>query len=256
VEQEKPLCPSEASFRAIYICLVIMKRSMSFVALAYILDLMLAILNMNMFPSTERVIALLQCAEDVSKGSDWQRATQKAQQFFNHFDLEPRPIGPQGIEQVVDQVPPLQWNHAFELPSLASSLDGASFSFSNNLSSNDLIHLTPNREEQQQQNKVDSSPLMTVQQKCGMFPNPISSKIAQDKISLPASEVASVVSTDSTSNECGAQANLDKRRYRSYQKGQWNERFEDLMAFRAEHGHLFVPHLYPTNQKLSQWVKR
>jgi hypothetical protein len=41
-----------------------------------------------------------------------------------------------------------------------------------------------------------------------------------------------------------------------FHDGQWDERFRDLMSFREEHGHLFVPHSYPANQKLAQWVKR
>jgi Helicase associated domain len=43
---------------------------------------------------------------------------------------------------------------------------------------------------------------------------------------------------------------------RKFQAGQWNERFQDLMRFKDEHGHLLVPHSYPPNQKLAQWVKR
>jgi hypothetical protein len=207
---------------------------------------------MNMFQSTERVIALLQCAEDISIGADLQRASQYKQQFINDFDLEPLPIGPQGIEQVVDQVPPLQWNHAFEVYSLASCLDGASFSTSNSLP----IHLTSIREKQQQPYKNVFTSYMTEQQKIGLFPNSVPSKIMRENPLLSSSIGASVISTNSTSNEFGAQGEFNNRRYRNYQKGQWNERFEDLMTFKAENGHLFVPHIYPSNQKLSQWVKR
>ncbi|KAL3895529.1 MAG: hypothetical protein SGARI_007422, partial [Bacillariaceae sp.] len=46
------------------------------------------------------------------------------------------------------------------------------------------------------------------------------------------------------------------KRSRKFQTGQWNERFQELLAFRAKHGHLFVPHHYPENQQLAQWVKR
>jgi hypothetical protein len=49
---------------------------------------------------------------------------------------------------------------------------------------------------------------------------------------------------------------VKKRRVRKYKEDQWNERFEDLLQFRADEGHVMVPHSYPKNQKLAQWVKR
>ncbi|KAG7373006.1 helicase domain protein [Nitzschia inconspicua] len=45
-------------------------------------------------------------------------------------------------------------------------------------------------------------------------------------------------------------------RFRKYQASQWDDRFQELLLFQQEHGHLLVPHSYPPNQKLSQWVKR
>lgn len=52
------------------------------------------------------------------------------------------------------------------------------------------------------------------------------------------------------------QAIAGTKRSRKFQTGQWNERYRELLLFRQQHGHLFVPHSYPTNQKLAQWVKR
>jgi hypothetical protein len=43
---------------------------------------------------------------------------------------------------------------------------------------------------------------------------------------------------------------------RQMRDGQWKHRFQDLLQFRGAHGHVLVPHLYPTEQKLSKWVKR
>lgn len=40
------------------------------------------------------------------------------------------------------------------------------------------------------------------------------------------------------------------------QAEQWMERFEDLVQFEAKMGHCLVPHTYPPNQKLAQWIKR
>ncbi|KAG7340250.1 helicase domain protein [Nitzschia inconspicua] len=45
-------------------------------------------------------------------------------------------------------------------------------------------------------------------------------------------------------------------RFRKYQSSQWDDRFQELLLFCQEHGHVLVPHSYPPNQKLSQWVKR
>jgi hypothetical protein len=204
---------------------------------------------MDMFQSKERVIAFLQCAQDISIGMDSQLAP-----HHERYDFEPLPIGPNGIEQVVDEVPPLQWNETSELFKLFLSLNGAGISVLNNLTSQGLIHLTPNREQQHQQNKYVSPHTVNRQPMIGLFPISDSSINTQEKTVLPSSEMASVVSMAST--EFVVEEGLDKRRFRSYQKGQWNERFRDLMSFRDEHGHLFVPHIYPPNQKLSQWVKR
>ena len=44
--------------------------------------------------------------------------------------------------------------------------------------------------------------------------------------------------------------------FRSYQSDQWLERFQDLVEFKAKHGHCLVPHNYPPNQQLAQWTKR
>ncbi|KAG7365748.1 helicase domain protein [Nitzschia inconspicua] len=43
---------------------------------------------------------------------------------------------------------------------------------------------------------------------------------------------------------------------RTYHTSQWGGRFQELLFFYQKHGHLLVPHSYPPNQKLAQWVKR
>ncbi|KAG7340302.1 helicase domain protein [Nitzschia inconspicua] len=45
-------------------------------------------------------------------------------------------------------------------------------------------------------------------------------------------------------------------RFRKYQASQWDDRFKELLLFQEKYGHLLVPHSYPPNPKLSQWVKR
>jgi hypothetical protein len=43
---------------------------------------------------------------------------------------------------------------------------------------------------------------------------------------------------------------LDKR------ETKWQQKIDELLAFRATHGHCYVPHQYPKNQALSNWCKR
>ncbi|KAG7372988.1 helicase domain protein [Nitzschia inconspicua] len=45
-------------------------------------------------------------------------------------------------------------------------------------------------------------------------------------------------------------------RFRKYQTSQWDDRFNELLHFQQEYGHLLVPHSYLPNPTLSQWVKR
>jgi len=47
-----------------------------------------------------------------------------------------------------------------------------------------------------------------------------------------------------------------KKRARSLDPNSWNERFLELLRFRDEHDHCFVPHKYPQNPQLSQWVRK
>lgn len=49
---------------------------------------------------------------------------------------------------------------------------------------------------------------------------------------------------------------MEPARFRRYQANQWMERFDDLVQFKAERGHCLVPHSFPPNQQLAQWVKR
>jgi hypothetical protein len=47
-----------------------------------------------------------------------------------------------------------------------------------------------------------------------------------------------------------------KERFRTDQAEQWNDRFADLVEFRNEGGHCLVPHNFAENPPLAQWVKR
>jgi len=49
---------------------------------------------------------------------------------------------------------------------------------------------------------------------------------------------------------------IEVERFRPYQFDQWKDRFQDLVAFREKNGHCLVPHNFPENQQLAQWIKR
>jgi hypothetical protein len=53
-----------------------------------------------------------------------------------------------------------------------------------------------------------------------------------------------------------ARTPIPPKKTRKLQTGQWNQRFRELLQFKEQHGHLRVPHSYPPNPSLAQWVKR
>ncbi len=71
--------------------------------------------------------------------------------------------------------------------------------------------------------------------------------------SSPSSASLMSVSTESYNN---VPTQTKKRRIRKYKEDQWNNRYQELLVFRNYEGHVMVPHSYPRNQKLAQWVKR
>ena len=81
-------------------------------------------------------------------------------------------------------------------------------------------------------------------------------------VDMPGSPRASVVSSSSIesfspiANGRKSSKSSKKGTSKKYQDDQWNQRFQELLEFRSQHGHLLVPHGYAKNYKLSQWVKR
>jgi hypothetical protein len=45
-------------------------------------------------------------------------------------------------------------------------------------------------------------------------------------------------------------------RFRPYQAGLWDERFNELCMYREKHGNCLVPHTFTENRPLTRWVKR
>lgn len=48
----------------------------------------------------------------------------------------------------------------------------------------------------------------------------------------------------------------EEHRFRSYQMGQWEERYEELVQYSRKYGHCLVPHTFQENLALARWVKR
>lgn len=44
--------------------------------------------------------------------------------------------------------------------------------------------------------------------------------------------------------------------YSFHQAEQWSTRFDELLFFKGQHGHCCVPHHFPENPLLAQWIKR
>jgi hypothetical protein len=82
-------------------------------------------------------------------------------------------------------------------------------------------------------------------------PNTSNPKVTSNRSCLSAP--ASVSSEESS---CSSESSPAPVRFRKYQTCQWEARFQELLLFRQAHGHLLVPHSFPPNQKLAQWVKR
>jgi hypothetical protein len=142
--------------------------------------------------------------------------------------FEPTPIGPNGVQSLVPEVPVSShvWNSDQSFTDLFQTL-GAS-------------PLNDNNSYEQDDHFKNHSLPPTKRQCLGFTAKDGTSSC----IKMPAA-AASVEKKEYTKNN----------RYRQYQADQWNERFQDLVDFRRQYGHCLVPHNYPVNQQLAQWVK-
>eukprot|EP00539_Tryblionella_compressa_P002418 CAMPEP_0178737998 /NCGR_PEP_ID=MMETSP0744-20121128/3280_1 /TAXON_ID=913974 /ORGANISM="Nitzschia punctata, Strain CCMP561" /LENGTH=369 /DNA_ID=CAMNT_0020390591 /DNA_START=54 /DNA_END=1163 /DNA_ORIENTATION=- len=67
------------------------------------------------------------------------------------------------------------------------------------------------------------------------------------------------ISNDTNQHPTKLEDEKKRERFRSYQNGQWNERYKELKIFKQRFGHCEVPHNYVADngsQALAQWVKR
>lgn len=64
------------------------------------------------------------------------------------------------------------------------------------------------------------------------------------------------LSVSASTGTLQSESSNTRKRARSLVSSSWNERFQELIQFREANDHCFVPHNYPANPKLSQWVRK
>jgi hypothetical protein len=152
--------------------------------------------------------------------------------YYSDFRaLEPTPIGPNGLQYVVGNVP---------VPGILR------FTMSDSLLGSESID--PESTRIILHNKESKAHTRT----SASWEDPINVNNQYDRSSdddvCPLQSLSSPKST-------GESSKFDVA-YGAFQIFHWNKLFQELLAFRAEHGHLFVPHNYPRSRELAQWVKR
>jgi hypothetical protein len=147
--------------------------------------------------------------------------------------LEPTPLGPRGIQRLVHEVP------------LTENLWHQDQSFINVL--NSCLGV-----QQQQLQQSDS----LFQQDHNFLKDFSFPRAKRQRLSFPSKDGSSLFELPAKPQITSATSALSANRFRHYQSDQWNDRFQDLVDFKKKTGHCLVPHNYPLNQQLAQWVKR
>jgi Helicase associated domain len=174
----------------------------------------------------ENVMNVLQCAHNLTS----------TLLDDDYFTLEPTPIGPGGLNRVVPEL---------SLSCFQESGHSISDEWLRNLS--DIFCAKPTTGVTAQR------PLETISMEGPSMDNVMETSF----VAVGGTDVAPSTSLRVLANLPSVnQATALPKRSRKLQIGQWTERFEELLVFREQHGHLFVPHTYPPNQQLAQWVKR
>jgi hypothetical protein len=226
----------------------------------------------------KRVADLLQSAENVIEGGP-----NLTHDTFQDF-LEPTPIGPTGV-QVMQEPPSLPFDDAF-LSRAFMSMPTQAFPKNNNMvmgshPEHNVFQTAPSpamnpaqlmflqqqiqqlemqQQIQQQQMQMHQTQMQQQQHSFGFAPMNSTATLnrqvsQQDGNKPPTSGTAAQLSV-APKKSVAPSPKVPPKRTRKYQTGQWNERYQELLKFRQENGHLFVPHSFPANQKLAQWVKR
>jgi Helicase associated domain len=61
---------------------------------------------------------------------------------------------------------------------------------------------------------------------------------------------------DDREDGASTQQQQHQQRFKPFHEEQWYQRFKELLQFHKDHGHSAVPHTYPPNPTLANWVKR
>jgi len=64
------------------------------------------------------------------------------------------------------------------------------------------------------------------------------------------------ISSELPSSSSPSMSSNRTRRSRKLVPSSWNDRFQELIQFRETNDHCLVPHNYPINPKLSQWIRK
>lgn len=216
--------------------------------------------------SIKRVADLLESAENVIDHESNQDPLLNA--------LEPTPIGPN--VQVTQEVPAPSFDDTFLSRTLLGGMSRQGLLksqgdkmmvsqqqfFQNSTEVNLAQRLFLQQQMQQLQQQMQQMQAQPQMQQNQQFPFSFGSTSmnamlpsTQTKNNINKSPVAAMLNA-APRKSVGPSRKTPPKRTRKYQTGQWNERFEELLKFKQENGHLFVPHSYPANQKLAQWVKR
>jgi hypothetical protein len=126
-------------------------------------------------------------------------------------------------QQAHQQETSMSWNN------INASLDFGNGTFA-------PLHAMLMSQDRQQQRQQQRQP-----QDTDLFPTPIPTAVSD---------------TDLESSTSAHASNTKTARFRRDQAEQWSERYDELLAFRKEHGHCRVPRNHKEYGALSAWVKR
>jgi len=183
--------------------------------------------------------------------------------YVNHpstdaMDLEPTPLGPMGVRKVVSSIPLSEYS--FPEEEIIESI----FKLPDSRASEILLD-APRGEKRSRLSSSASEPSLK-KYRSSTWQNIANTDNETNRLKQRASWTAPETMRNSEFL-CSLQNMLPEGedeendedcadRFRSYQSEHSVDRFADLVDFKAQTGHCFVPHNYAGNPSLAQWVKR
>lgn len=150
---------------------------------------------------------------------------------------EPTPIGPNGIQCII---PPVCPSRTAQFPVTITS--------STNNECHDGVTMDPFPTHLMNETSFWPVPLFKNDNVCH-FPPSLQPSINQSE--AVACTSAATMPTASIGSD-----NAAEPRFRRDQSSRWEERYKELIEFKARYGHCLVPNKFPLQQPLAQWVKR